>query len=235
MNTKAVGYTRVSTEGQAIDGVSLDAQEAKIKAYCALNEIELVAVLADAGLSGKRADNRPELQRALAMIDSGRADALIVYKLDRLARCTIDALEIAQGLDKRGASLHSLTEKLDTGSAMGRFFFTLVASLAEMERGIISERTAAAHAHKRSKGEATGHAPFGFKVAEDGSTLEPDPDEQQTLAMIDALAAQGRSQQAIVDELNRHQRPTKQGGKWQRSNLRSVLATREKRQPIEYI
>lgn len=235
MNTKAVGYTRVSTEGQAIDGVSLDAQEAKIKAYCALNEIELVAVLADAGLSGKRADNRPELQRALAMIDSGKADALIVYKLDRLARCTIDALEIAQGLDKRGASLHSLTEKLDTGSAMGRFFFTLVASLAEMERGIISERTAAAHAHKRSKGEATGHAPFGFKVAEDGSTLEPDPDEQQTLAMIDALAAQGRSQQAIVDELNRHQRPTKQGGKWQRSNLRSVLATREKRQPIEYI
>jgi DNA invertase Pin-like site-specific DNA recombinase len=144
-------------------------------------------------------------------------------------------LEIAQALDKRGASLHSLTEKLDTGSAMGRFFFTLVASLAEMERGIISERTAAAHAHKRTKGEATGHAPFGFKLAGDGCTLEPDADEQATLGMIDGMLAQGRSQQAIVDELNRQQRPTKQGGKWQRSNLRSVLSTREKRRTLEYI
>lgn len=225
----AVGYIRVSTEGQAIDGVSLDAQEAKIKAYCALNEIELCSIYADAGLSGKRADNRPELQRALATIDAGQAHALVVYKLDRLARCTIDALEIAQRLDKRGASLHSLTEKLDTGSAMGRFFFTLVASLAEMERGIISERTTAAHAHKRSKGEATGHAPFGYRLAGDGTTLEPDPDEQATLTVIETLAAEGQSQQAIVDELNRQQRPAKQGGKWQRSNLRSVLATRQRR------
>jgi site-specific DNA recombinase len=226
--TTAVGYIRVSTEGQAVDGVSLEAQEAKIRAYAALNDIELAYIYSDAGLSGKRADNRPELQRALAMIDSGKADALVVYKLDRLARCTIDALEIAQALDKRGASLHSITEKLDTRSAMGRFFFTLVASLAEMERGIIAERTLAAHAHKRTKGEATGHAPFGFKLASDDSTLEPYADEQATLAMIESMLAEGRSLRAITDELNRHKRPTKQGGKWQRSNLRSVLATREK-------
>ena len=138
----AVGYVRVSTEGQAQDGISLEAQEAKIRAYCDLNGMELLHVYADRGLSGKRADNRPELQEALAMIDSGQAGALVVYKLDRLARCTIDALEIAKSLDKRGASLHSLGEKLDTSSAMGKFFFTLVASLAEMERGIIAKRTA---------------------------------------------------------------------------------------------
>jgi site-specific DNA recombinase len=228
--TTAVGYIRVSTEGQVVDGVSLDQQEAKIRAYCALNEIELACIYSDAGLSGKRADNRPELQRALAMIDSEKADALVVYKLDRLARCTIDALEIAQTLDKRGASLHSITEKLDTRSAMGRFFFTLVASLAEMERGIIAERTLAALAHKRSKGEVTGHAPFGFKLANDGSTLENDADEQATLLVIDAMLSEGSSLRAIADELNRQQRPTKYGGKWQRSNLRSVLATKIKRQ-----
>lgn len=222
---KIRGGIRTNSE----DGVSLEAQEAKIRAYCALNEIELVCIRADAGLSGKRADNRPELQHALSMIDGRQVDALVVYKLDRLARCTIDALEIAQGLDKRGASLHSITEKLDTRSAMGRFFFTLVASLAEMERGIIAERTAAALAHKRSKGEATGHAPFGYRVGSDGCTLEPEGGEQQTLALIDSLLAQGKSQRAIVDELNRLQRPSKQGGKWQRSNLRSVLATRMRR------
>lgn len=227
--TRALGYIRVSTEGQAKDGVSLEAQEAKIRAYCELNGLTLAAIYADEGLSGKRADNRPALQEALRLLHAGKAGALVVYKLDRLARCTIDALEIAQSLDKSGASLHSLTEKLDTGSAMGRFFFTLVASLAEMERGIIAERTAAAHAHKRSKGEATGHAPFGWKLAADGSTLEADENEQETLAIIERLQAQGESQQAIVDELNKLQRPTKQGSKWQRSNLRSVLLTSTRR------
>jgi DNA invertase Pin-like site-specific DNA recombinase len=98
-----------------------------------------------------------------------------------------------------------------------------------MERGIVAERTLAAHAHKRSKGQATGHAPFGFRLAGDGNTLEPEPDEQATVAIIEAMLAQGQSQQAVVDELNRLQRPTKLGGKWQRSNLRSVLATRQKR------
>jgi hypothetical protein len=106
----------------------------------------------------------------------------------------------------------------------------LLASLAEMERGIIAERPLAVHVHKRGKNEACGHAPFGFRLASDGMTLEPDAVEQDTLAVIDSLAAQGKSQQAIVDELNRQQRPTKQGGKWQRSNLRSVLETQAKRQ-----
>ena len=225
----AVGYIRVSTEGQAEEGVSLDAQEAKIRAYCELNEIELACIHADRGLSGKRADNRPELQKALDSIGKGTANALVVYKLDRLARCTMDALEIAQRLDKQDASLHSLTEKLDTGSAMGRFFFTLVASLAEMERGIIAERTSAALAHKRSKGEVTGHAPFGYRLASDGVMLRPHAEELETLSLIDGLLADGMTQRAIVEELNRLQRPTKLGGKWHRSSLRSVLATRDRR------
>lgn len=59
---RTVGYIRVSTEGQANDGVSLEAQEAKIRAYCGLNDMELVEVYVDAGLSGKRASNRPALQ-----------------------------------------------------------------------------------------------------------------------------------------------------------------------------
>lgn len=232
--TRALGYVRVSTEGQVKDGVSLDAQEAKIRAYCELNNLALLNIYADEGLSGKRADNRPALQEALSLLHAGKADALVVYKLDRLARCTIDALEITQDLDKSGASLHSLTEKLDTGSAMGRFFFTLVASLAEMERGIIAERTSAAHAHKRSLGEATGHAPFGWNLAADGSSLKANENEQETLAIIERLQALGQSQQAIVDELNKLHRPTKQGGQWQRSNLRSVLVSSSRRKQLAF-
>lgn len=229
-NTTAVAYVRVSTEGQAIDGISLEQQEAKVRAYCELNGLTLLRVFSDAGLSGKRADNRPALQEALQTVKSGRAGSLVIYKLDRLARCTIDALEIAQNLDKHGASLHSLNEKLDTGSAMGRFFFTLVASLAEMERGIISERTAAAHAHKRYKGEATGHAPFGYRLSSDGKTLESEQQEQETLHAIVTMRQQGKSLRIIAETLNKQGRKTKQGQPWQRSNLRSVLATAARRQ-----
>ena len=63
---KAVIYSRVSTEEQAAEGVSLDAQRAKIQAWCQLNEFELLEVCADEGISAKRADNRPELQLACA-------------------------------------------------------------------------------------------------------------------------------------------------------------------------
>jgi DNA invertase Pin-like site-specific DNA recombinase len=227
---KAVAYTRVSTDGQAADGISLEAQEAKIRAYCELHDLDLMQTYVDAGISGKRADNRPELQRALKAVCDGSATALVVYKLDRLARNTIDALEIAQTVEKCNASLHSISEKLDTGSAMGRFFFTLLASLAEMERGLISERTSAALAHKRAKGEMTGREPFGWQLCADGVRLKRHPEEQATLKIIAELQAQGLSQQKIVDELNSQGRKTKQGKKWQRINLRSVLATLERRQ-----
>lgn len=227
---KALGYIRVSTEGQAAEGVSLEAQEAKIRAYCGLNDIQLVRVLCDAAMSGKRADNRPALQDALSAIQHGEANALVVYKLDRLARNTVDALTIAKRLDQRGATLHSLTEKLDTGSAMGRFFFTLVASLAEMERGIIAERTSAAHAFKRSRGEATGHAPFGYALASDGRSLTPVAREQAALNEIRRLLAAGKSQRGIVFKLNAKGIPAKCGGPWTRASLRSVLTTQAKRQ-----
>lgn len=226
---RALGYVRVSTEGQALDGVSLDAQRDKIAQYCRLNDLELTRIHCDAGASGKRADNRPELQTALAAIHRGQASALVVYRLDRLARCTIDALSIAQSLDKHGASLHSLTERLDTGSAMGRFFFTLVASLAEMERGIIAERTLAAHNHKRAANEACGHAPFGWDRVVGTAELVPNPSEQETLSRIHRWQALGLSQRKIVEHLNAEKRPTKTGGEWKRSNLRSVLATTQRR------
>ncbi|MBZ0136384.1 MAG: recombinase family protein [Planctomycetes bacterium] len=222
---QVVGYVRVSTEGQSVDGVSLEAQEAKIRTYCELNDLTLSHVFVDAGVSAKRADNRPELQKALASVGPRGAKALIVFKLDRLARNTVDALCIAQQLDKAGVALHSLTEKLDTSSALGRFFYTLLASLGEMERNLIAERTAAVHAYKRSKGQVTGHAPFGYRLSTDGVALIEEESEQAALATIKELLVQGYSQRALVVELNKRGMKAKKGGKWNRSSLRSVMET----------
>jgi hypothetical protein len=95
---RAIGYVRVSTAEQAAEGVSLDAQRARIAAWAHANAAELTAVYTDAGLSGGRADNRPGLQAALDAACTAKA-ALVVYSLSRLARSTRDAITISERLD----------------------------------------------------------------------------------------------------------------------------------------
>lgn len=214
MNQRAIGYIRVSTAGQATDGVSIDVQTARIRAWCEGNGYSLAETFTDAGISGKRTANRPGLRQALDAACK-RGAALVVYSLSRLARSTRDAIEIAERLDKAGADLVSLTEKLDTTSAAGKMLFRMLAVLAEFERDLVSERTTAALAHKRQNGERTGGIPFGWELADDGTMLVAIEAEQAVLAEIRAMRTAGRSYRAIADELTRRGVPTKKGrGRW---------------------
>jgi len=195
---KAIIYTRVSTSGQAEDGVSLAAQEAKLRAWADLNGAENVTVFTDAGLSGKRADNRPGLQEALNAV--GKGDALIVYSLSRLARSTRDTITIAEVLDKRGADLVSMSEKIDTTTAAGKMVFRMLAVLSEFERDQVSERTRFALAHKRANGEKTGgDVPYGYRLEE--GRLVKDAGEQKAIVLIRQLHGKGHSLRAIAAEL----------------------------------
>jgi DNA invertase Pin-like site-specific DNA recombinase len=207
---KAIGYIRVSTEDQAREGVSLDNQKTKIRAYCELKEMELVGIIEDAGISAKNL-NRPGVQRVLDMARRKEVDAVIVYKLDRMFRSTVDALETTKLFAKWGVSFHSIHETLDTQSAMGKFFFTLIAALAEMERGIIGERTRAALKHKRAKNEKTGRdVPFGFDLSPTGF-LAPNLAEQRAICLISDLRLKGYALRAICRELEREGYKTKSG------------------------
>ena len=147
---QAVGYIRVSTVEQANEGVSLEAQQARIETWGAANGYELAALFVDRGLSGKRMDNRKELHKALAALK--KDSVLVVYSLSRLARSTRDALALCELIGKKKANLVSLSESLDTTSAMGKAMFSFVAVMAELERNLIAERTAAALAYKRNRG-----------------------------------------------------------------------------------
>lgn len=221
---KATGYVRVSTEGQAADGVSLDAQRARIQAWCDANGYELAGVHVDAGLSGKRADNRPGLQAALAAVCKA-GGALIVYSLSRLARSTRDAIGIADRLSKANADLVSLTERIDTTSAAGKMVFRMLAVLAEFERDLVSERTAAALAYKARKGERVGEVPFGWKLGADGVTLATVASEQAVIRQMHALRSKGRTYRAIAQELTRRGVLTKKGHlTWTHQSVRSILA-----------
>ena len=140
--TKAIGYVRVSTVMQANEGVSLDAQKAKIKAYCEFNDLELVEIVVDAGKSAKNTD-REGLQTCLEKLANGEATELVVFKLDRLSRKVLDVLNLINAIEACGGSLHSISEKLDTSSALGKFFVNMTAALAQLESNQISERVTA--------------------------------------------------------------------------------------------
>jgi DNA invertase Pin-like site-specific DNA recombinase len=179
----------------------------------------------DAGISAKNL-NRPGVQRVLNMAHRKEVDAVIVYKLDRMFRSTVDALETSKLFDKWGISFHSIHETLDTQSAMRRFFFTLTAALAEMERGITGERTRAALRHKRANNEKTGgDVPFGFDLDEAG-TLRKNQVEQKAIGLIRDLTEKGYSLRAIGLELKRERYRTKTGRTDWNPKTISVIAKR---------
>lgn len=213
MSKRAIAYCRVSTVGQADNGVSLEGQRARIESWSAVNGYILAGLHVDAGLSGGRADNRPALQDALAEACKTKG-ALVVYSLSRLARSTKDTLAIGERLSAAGADLVSLSENIDTTSAAGKMVFRMLAVLSEFERDLVSERTAAAMAHKRLKGERIGTVPYGFDLRSDGVHLRPNPDEQRVVAQIQAARAEGRTYREIAGSLTARGVPTKNGGRW---------------------
>lgn len=211
---KIIGYARVSTEEQAREGISLDCQQHKIKAYCALYGHELVEMIVDAGQSAKNVQ-RDGMQRLIGLTGKkNRIEGIVIYKLDRLFRNVEEALYYTRQWDKKGVALHSVNEQLDTRSAMGKFFFTIMASIAELERNVIGERTAEALRHKKAKGEKTGgDVPFGYdaKIRNGVKVLTTNKKEQQTLRLARTLREQNMTLRGIADTLQAAKVRTKQG------------------------
>ena len=116
---RTIGYVRVSTDRQAEKGISLEAQEAKIRAMATVQGADLIDVIVDGGESAKSL-NRPGLQKLLEMVNKGEVEAIIIAKLDRLTRSVKDLCGLLELLEKRKVALVSVAESLDTGSAAGR-------------------------------------------------------------------------------------------------------------------
>ncbi|WP_350306705.1 recombinase family protein [Photorhabdus viridis] len=145
-----IGYIRVSTNDQ-----NSDLQKN------ALMSINCEQIFEDK-LSGKTT-NRPGLKQALRQLKKG--DTLVVWKLDRLGRSVKHLVDLVSNLNERGIHFQSLTDSIDTGTAMGRFFFHVMSALAEMERELIVERTIAGLIAARAQGRIGGR-PAALSVAE---------------------------------------------------------------------
>lgn len=210
---KAIGYVRVSTEKQADFGVSLEAQSAKVQAMAVVQGAELGEIIVDAGESAKSL-NRPGMARLLALVDAGAIDTVIIAKLDRLTRSVADLAELLKRFERRGVSLVSVADSLDTRSAAGRLVLNIMVSVSQWEREAIGERTRDAMRHKRANGERVGTVPFGYRLAADGSHLEADPAEQGILFRIRGLRTAGYTTRRIAAQLNLEGFTTRRGTAW---------------------
>jgi len=155
-NGKALLYARVSTSMQVQDGVSLDAQERQLITAAEFHGYEEWEMVREEGRSGKNIKGRPALQAALKQLEQKVADALIVTRIDRLARSTSDFLDIVDRANKQGWRLIMLDLNLDTSSYQGKFVTTVMSALAEMERGIIAARQKDVHKDRRDSGLVWG-------------------------------------------------------------------------------
>ncbi|MCW5871546.1 MAG: recombinase family protein [Candidatus Eremiobacteraeota bacterium] len=203
---KVIAYTRVSTEEQATQGVSLAAQGAKLRAYCDLYGHELVEVVVDAGESAKTL-NRPGLQRALTALKAGEAEGLLVLKLDRLTRSVPDLGELLENYFQRSALL-SLQEQCDTSTAAGRLVLNLLTSVAQWERESTGERTRTALQHKKLQGVKLG---------------APSLNDAATIVRTAELKAQGLTLRQVAEQLTAEGFQTLRGGRWEAMTVKRLL------------
>jgi DNA invertase Pin-like site-specific DNA recombinase len=202
-------YARVSTQMQVEDGVSLDGQEKQLR-YAAESQGYEVIMLREEGKSGKNITGRPVLKKALDDLDAGKAEALFVTRLDRLARSTRDFLSIVDRSHKYNWRLALLDLGLDTATYQGRFVVTIMSAMAEMERGMISLRQKDVHQDRRNNGKVWG------------IDLGPLPLINESIKdRIERERSLGLSYNLIADGLNKDAIPTALGGeKWYASTVR---------------
>lgn len=228
---RAIGYTRVSTGRQANEGVSMDMQEAKIRAYCIYKGYNLVHIYSDEGISGSGKVERPGLDEVRAWCGIHTHDhppvAVVIYSLSRFTRSTKELLDFVDEFVINGKiELHSVVEALDTSSPTGRFMLKVMGAMNELEREQIVERTKAALEHKRTKNEKLGgYIPYGYTISTINGTkvLVPDSNEQDVIQIIKDYDLKCVPMNGIARILNDQGIPTKQGNPWSHKSVHRVL------------
>ena len=177
-------YIRVSTEEQAIHGLSIEAQTAALQEWAKANRYKVVGVYTDAGISARKpASKRPELQRLLRDIKEGKGDMIVFTKLDRWFRNIAEYYKVQEVLEAHQVNWKTIHEDYDTSTASGRLKINIMLSVAQDEADRTSERIKAVNERKRQKGEAlTGVCPPGYKI--EGKHYIKDP---ETEAAVDAF------------------------------------------------
>lgn len=152
MKKRIACYARVSTADQA---TGLESQVRVLKQYCEQNNIMNVEFFTDEGISGTKS-SRPALDRMMTAVDNDEVSSVVVYSFSRFARSTTHLLNALQIFKKKNVHFVSLTEKIDTNSAVGVAIFSILASISQLERDLIADRVKIGLANARAKGRLIG-------------------------------------------------------------------------------
>lgn len=215
-----IAYLRVSTDQQADSGAGLDAQHDA----CAKSAGVLAGVYRDEGVSGSTGlEKRPALLEAIGALKKG--DVLIVAKRDRLGRDPLVVAMIESAVQRKGARIVSAAgEGTGSDSPADVLMRRMVDAFAEYERLIIGARTKAALQAKKARGERTGSVPYGYTLADDEKTLEPNPTEQAVITEARKLKAAGLSLRKVAAELARRGFYARNGAQFEAEQVRRMVA-----------
>ena len=223
---RAALYVRVSTDEQAAEGYSLEAQKSILTDHCLAEGLDIAAVYEDDGYSGRNA-NRPAYRRMMSEIDSW--DVLVVLKMDRIHRNSRNFMSMMDELGRHGKEFVSCYEALDTSNALGRFVVDMIQRMAQLESEQIGERTKIGMREKAEnlgtepvrKGTMGFTPPYGYTLF-DGQ-LKEDPEELTVVTDIFRSYLSGDTMDSICYSLNSSGTLTRRGNPWNKYNLRNVL------------
>ncbi|HRG27375.1 MAG TPA: recombinase family protein [Chitinophagales bacterium] len=232
---RVVTYRRVSSIEQAEGGLSLDEQNERMDAWCQYMGYTVVERFIDSGISGSKT-SRPGFVSCMELVRKKQCDVVLIYSISRFARNTIATLEAVQLMQKNGVQFVSLKENIDTSNAMGYFFLTLMAAVAQLERDQDSERTLDLHQRKRERNERIGGIPFGLRCVGgafnakkgriSGGVLVANEEEMEIVNRIVELRGlpdePGETFESIANLLNTDGVPNRGEGLWNKSMVQKI-------------
>ena len=238
-SNRAIAYVRVSTVRQVEEGTSIASQQARVGEYARFRRLRLMSrdVVIDDGVSGGvPLFDRTGGSRLADLIETGKYSHVIAVKLDRMFRMTTDAIDTMDYLAELGIAIHFVDfngQALDTSTSTGRFFITMIAALAEMERGLISERTREGMAYLKDNHLRFTRSMYGWDVKADGS-IKPNWKEQDHIDYMAWMMKNGMSAHALARANNANGTLGKNGGKWSSETVLSVTRNEYHRERLKF-
>jgi site-specific DNA recombinase len=217
---RAAIYARVSTEDQAKEGFSIAAQVKRLNAYCKARGWIVAGEYVDEGHSG-RSIERPAYKSMMSEIE--KWDVLIVLKMDRIHRNSINFTFMMNALKDAGKEFNSMQESFDTTTAMGRFVMDIIQRIAQLESEQIGERVKVGMTQKAKKGKGLLGFPAPYGYAWEGHDLIQVPREAEVVHQIFKEYLDCCPLSQIAARLNFSQVPTKQSTRWEKGTIYGIL------------
>jgi site-specific DNA recombinase len=220
---RAVIYSRVSHTDQVENGSSLDTQHNQILSFCEYKNMEIVEHFTDAGISGRKYENRPNFVRMMQRVERGGINAVVVYSLSRFGRNIRDTLNYLDKLDKLNVSFYAIDLNIDTSTSHGKLVLQIMSALSEFESNQMSDRIKVVMQNNKDKKRTyCGNPPYGFENFK--GTLRPIQSEMDIVHKAHELRnKEGLSYHKIAKYFNDQNIPTRSGGKFYAVTIEKII------------